>query len=246
MTINVDGYDIPYRVEGCGDKVIVILQGWGTDFRTYEYFAEWYKNKYTIVRFNLPGFSDAPEPKEPWSVSDYADFVMKFLDSLGYGSVTLIGHSYGGRIAIELMSRSNPTINITDAILIGSAGIPAKKSIATRLCIKTYKLLKKYAGSLAEKWKDKVGSTDYKNASPIMRQCLVKAVNEDMTPKLSNIKQSVLLIWGENDTATPLSNGVLMEKLIPNAGLSVVKRSGHFCFLERPDVVHSILNCYFR
>ena len=53
-----------------------------------------------------------------------------------------------------------------------------------------------------------------------MRQCLVKAVNEDLTDHLPNIKADTLLIWGDMDTATPLSDGRLMEKLIPSAGLA--------------------------
>lgn len=92
----------------------------------------------------------------------------------------------------------------------------------------------------------KNGSADYNAASPIMRQCLVKVVNEDLTPLISNIKASTLLIWGEKDDATPLSDGQLMEKLIPDAGLVVLENSGHYAFLEQGVRFCRIISSFFN
>ena len=76
--------------------------------------------------------------------------------------------------------------------------------------------------------------------------CLVKAVNEDLTSLLPEIKQETLLIWGENDTATPISDAKLMEKMIPDAGLAVIKNAGHFCFVEQPVIFSNIMKSYFK
>ena len=80
----------------------------------------------------------------------------------------------------------------------------------------------------------------------MMKQCMVKAVNEDLTPLFSSIKQEVLLIWGDKDTATPISDAKLMEEMMPNAGLAVIKGAGHFCFLEQPVVFANIMKSYFK
>jgi len=78
----------------------------------------------------------------------------------------------------------------------------------------------------------------------MMRRCLVKIVNEDLTPLLPKVSQSVLLIWGENDGSTPLSDGHLMEKLMPDAGLAVIKNAGHYAFLDQPERFYKIAELY--
>ena len=79
----------------------------------------------------------------------------------------------------------------------------------------------------------------------MMRQCLVKAVNEDLTELLPKIQQDTLLIWGDLDTATPIADAKLMEEKIPGAGLAVIPGTGHFSFLENPALFRSIMQAYF-
>lgn len=79
-----------------------------------------------------------------------------------------------------------------------------------------------------------------------MRQVLVKVVNEDLEPLLSNIQQETLLIWGDKDTATPLSDGQKMEKLIKNSGLVTVKGAGHYSYLEQFGLVHRVLDAFLN
>jgi pimeloyl-ACP methyl ester carboxylesterase len=92
-----------------------------------------------------------------------------------------------------------------------------------------------------EKLKNSFGSDDYRNATPIMRETLVKLVNEDLKEYLPNIKAPTLLIWGELDTATPITDGEIMEKLIPDAGLVRVKDCTHYVFLEASAYVNKII-----
>ena len=77
-----------------------------------------------------------------------------------------------------------------------------------------------------------------------MRETLVKVVNEDLEPLLSNIKQSTLLVWGTEDTATPLTDAKIMESLIPDSGIVEVKGAGHYSFLEQPQLVNAVLNSF--
>ena len=80
----------------------------------------------------------------------------------------------------------------------------------------------------------------------MMKKCMVMAVNEDLTECLPKIKQETLLIWGDKDTATPISDAKLMEEKIPDAGLAVISGAGHFSFLEQPAVFRSIMRSYFK
>ena len=77
-----------------------------------------------------------------------------------------------------------------------------------------------------------------------MRAILSKCVNEDLCHLMPRIKASTLLFWGENDTATPLSDAKRMEKLIPDAGLVTVAGAGHFSFLENPVLFERVLKSF--
>jgi pimeloyl-ACP methyl ester carboxylesterase len=77
-----------------------------------------------------------------------------------------------------------------------------------------------------------------------MRRTMVLSVNEDLTPLLSGIKVPTLLIWGENDTATPLSDGQTMERLIPGAGLVVLRGAGHFSFADHWGQCSRVLDSF--
>lgn len=255
MNIEVDGYNICYKITGHGEETVVMLQGWGTNFGIYDSVANAINDKFTFVQFDFPGFGGSDEPREAWNVDAYADFFCKFMQALKIEKATLIGHSYGGRVIIKLAARDNIPFEIKNIVLINSAGIIPKKTFSRKLKIKKYKILKKVFNNkviyalfpeLIEDWRNRQGSADYRNATPMMRQCLVLAVNEDLTDLLPLIKQDTLLIWGDKDTETPISDAYIMRDKIPNARLAVINGTGHFSFLEQPFQFRNIIRSYFQ
>lgn len=255
MNILVDDYHISYKITGEGDRTVVMLQGWGTHLGMYDSVAAAINEKCRFVQFDLPGFGGSDEPREAWAVDDYADFFLKFMDALGIKKATLIGHSYGGRVIIKLAARENLPFEIENIVLIDSAGILPKKTFSQKVKIRKYKILKKILNmkvvyalfpELIDDWRSQQGSADYRAASPMMRQCLVKAVNEDLTELLPKIRQDTLLIWGDKDTATPIGDARIMDEKIPNSGLAVLEGAGHFSFLEQPQRFRSIMRAYFQ
>ncbi len=78
-----------------------------------------------------------------------------------------------------------------------------------------------------------------------MRACLVRAVNEDLTELLPYVRQEVLLIWGDKDTATPMRDARIMEEKLPNCGLAVMEGCGHFSFVENPPLFRRIIRSYY-
>lgn len=241
MNINVNGINTNYICEGSGEALL-ILPGWGATSPTYNIMTKQLSAKYKVYVLDLPGFGITPEPSEPWNVDDYADFVSAFICALDIKRLTVMGHSFGGRIIIKLLSRDN-SFDITRVGLVDAAGIKNKLSDTQSKRQKKYKKLKKiYSGSFMkkmfpnalEKLQNKYGSRDYAAASPIMKQCLVKAVNEDLTDLIPNIKQETMLIWGKNDTATPFSDALTMNKLIENSRLIAIDGAGHFPFIDAP------------
>ncbi|MDD2361470.1 MAG: alpha/beta hydrolase [Oscillospiraceae bacterium] len=243
MEIQIDGRCVRYIDEGQGPEVL-LLHGWGAPAQTYRLIIDHLSSRCRVVAPDLPGFGGSQEPPEPWTVDNYVDFTLKFCKAVGLTSPILIGHSYGGRIIIKLMNRPNLSISVPKIILMDAAGIRPARGPKYYIKVYSYKALRRLLPPLAEKMRRKTGSSDYRNASPLMRRTLVLALNEDLTPLLSGISVSTLLIWGENDTATPLPDGQTMEKLIPGSGLVVLKNAGHFSFSDRWGQCSRVLDAF--
>ena len=257
MEITVDGHKVRYQISGEGDKTIVILQGWGTTYEAYDPIMRLLSPHMRVVQFDMPGFGRSPEPEKAWSVLDYTEFFIKFVEALGLKKVILMGHSYGGRVIIRLASRKPSEIpfEIERLVMVDAAGILPRRSPAQLRKIARYKRLKAFLSfppvyalfkEPIEQWKSRQGSDDYRNATPLMRQALVMAVNEDLSDLLPDIPYETLLVWGDQDTATPLSDGEKMDSLIPDSGLAVIHGAGHFSYLDQPTVFANIMKAYFK
>ena len=242
MQLTVNGIKTEYLDSGSDKPVVLFLHGWGAPVSSYAVLTDHLAQHFRVVAPNLPGFGGSDEPPTAWCVDDYADFILDFAAALSLREVILMCHSFGGRISIKLMTRENLPLTVKKAVFIDAAGIRPKRGAKYYCKVYSYKLMKKLANitlvakacpALAERVQKRSGSADYRNASPRMRQVMVRCIEEDLTALLPRIKASTLLIWGELDTATPLSDGQKMEKLIPDAGLVTLQGAGHFSFAER-------------
>ncbi len=246
---------IAYNRFGDGEELLVIFHGWGCNKEMFTPIAEHLSRKYTVVACDMPGCGESPEPPRPYSVSDYAELFIKFIDFLGFKSVSLMGHSYGGRIIIKIFSLGDLPFKIKRVCLVDAAGIKPKKSIGQKLSLLCYKggrrvlslpPFKKLFPNAIDNWRKKRGSADFNNASEIMKKTLVLAVNEDLTNCLKNIDCPTLLFWGDKDDATPLSDAKIMEKKIPDAGLVVLEGGSHFSFLENTPFFLRVADSFFE
>lgn len=244
--IDVNGINTAFIDEGEGETLL-LLHGWGCGASVYAGVVGFLSGRFRVILPELPGFGNTPEPPEPWGVNEYAAFITAFREKLNIRESVTLAHSLGCRIAIRLLSAGN--LSARRVIFTGAAGIKPKPTLKGKIRARFYKIgktLLSRSPKMLEKLRRKSGSADYRAASPIMRQCLVKIVNEDLTPLLPDIKQPVLLIWGKNDDQTPLSDGELMEKLIPDAGLALIENAGHYAFSEQPYVFNKILDSYLN
>ena len=254
MYKKVNGININYEQKGSGD-LVVLLHGWGSNIKLFANLTELLSQKYTVVAMDMPGFGMSDEPPSAWCVDDYVQFVIDFLADYDNKKITFLGHSFGGRVIIKLNSRTDLPFEIDRVILVDSAGILPPKSDKISMRTRFYKIGRKFLSTklmqklfpdALENFRKKMGSADYAAASPLMRQVLVKVVNEDLEPLLPNIKCPTLLVWGVNDTATPLSDGEKMEKLIPDAGLVKLENAGHYSFLEQQFTFNRVMCSFMK
>ena len=229
--------DINYVQYGTG-KDVVLLHGWGQNIQMMDPLGKLLKNcRITIL--DLPGFGSSMEPSFAYNISDYASLLHEFLKELKIDNPILIGHSFGGRIAIYYAS----TYPVSKLVLFGS---PFIKRENDSLKLKVFKSLKKikFLNNLAEVMKNHLGSEDYKNASGVMRQILVNTVNTDLSSNASKITCPTLLIWGNNDEAVPVSEAKKLESLIDDSAL-IVLNGTHYCYLENLNHISCILENFF-
>ncbi len=253
MTVNIKGLNINYICEGQGDTVL-LLHGWGSNITLFQSAIDLLKTKYRVIAMDMPGFGESDEPKEPWCVDDYTDFVLDFMKEFPCERISLLGHSFGGRVIIKLCSRELP-FEIDKVILVDAAGVKPKKNLKQKIKQRIYKMtrwifatrfVKKFFPDALENLRKKNGSADYNAASPIMRQTLVKVVNEDLQHLMPGVTAPTLLVWGTADDATPLSDAKIMEKLMPEAGLVTFEGAGHYSFLERRDQFLRVLASFMK
>ncbi len=242
--IVIDGMRLHYEETGPeGTPPVVLMHGWGCDHTTVRSIAASLESGMRVFNVDLPGHGQSDEPPGPWGVEDFTRLIEEFCKRLGIASPSLIGHSFGGRISILMASRND----VSKVMLVDAAGIKPRRSLRYYVKVYSFKAFKKIAPvifgkekgeRLIERWRGKGGSSDYRNSSPMMRMVMSKCVNEDLKSVMPEIKAPTLLVWGENDTATPLSDARTMEKLISDAGLVSFPGCGHYSFLDnRPGFV---------
>ncbi len=250
MHIDIDGLNINYIEEGKG-KHVLLLHGWGGSIQTMMPIFNILKEKFRVVALDLPGFGNSDIPKEPWNSYDYAECINKFIEELNLNEIILFGHSHGGRISIVLASKYN---FVKKLILIDSAGIIPKRKAKYYIKVYWFKMLKKIYLTFPlknkqeklDKFYKKFGSRDYRDAEGVMRQTMVKVINDNLLRLFSDIKAPTLLIWGENDEDTPLYMGEMMEKEIPDSGLVILKGAGHYSYIDNYEQFRAIINVFLK
>ena len=238
MKIKIDNLNINYIQYGEGSDIL-LLHGWGQNIEMMKFLGDNFADNHRITILDFPGFGESDEPLSPWTIKDYSLLIEKLVKELDIKKPVVMGHSFGGRVAIYYSS-NNP---IEKLVLFGSPFIRKDKELP--LSVKILKGIKKLPGmdKLGEYMKQYIGSRDYKAASPIMRQTLVNVVNEDLTPYAMQIEEPTLLIWGQDDTEAPVSDAKELEQIMNDAALIVLPGT-HYAYLENLNQVVNILNSF--
>lgn len=249
--IEIRGLRLHYTDNGTGPRTIIMMHGWGCNHTTLASVERTaLEAGWRVVNVDFPGFGQSQEPSEVWGVEEYTQVIEQLVERLGLEHPSLLGHSFGGRVGILYASRHD---DVDKLILVDAAGIKPKRTFAYYRKVYTFKAMKwlmylalgkKEAEKRLDARRAKAGSSDYAQASPMMRRILSKVVNEDLTARLSLIKAPTLLVWGTEDTATPLSDARKMESLIPDAGLVAFDGCGHYSFLDNPVGFKAVLKSF--
>ncbi|MCK4781532.1 alpha/beta hydrolase [Candidatus Parcubacteria bacterium] len=223
------------------EKTILILHGWGSFSEKWRKTGDLLsKNNFQVIAPDLPGFGKSSDPPKPWDVDDYVEWVKNFIVQKKLKNFFLLGHSFGGRVAIKFSAKYPEKVE--KLILVSSAGIKPKTNHLNFLAgAKKVKWLPGFSLTRKIFYKYILRKTDYFKAKGVMRETFKKIIEEDLTFHLSKIKISTLIIWGDKDKMTPISDAYLMNRKIPNSKLEILKNIGHFPYLKCPEKLSEII-----
>lgn len=255
-TIRVHSHPVFYRVTGKGSSII-ILHGWLSSSRAWVTLQKLLSSQgFKVIVPDLPGFGQSPLPNpEGWEINDYTQWVKDFVEALKESKelekpFTLVGHSFGGRIAIKIAAR-NSLPDLHSLILIDAAGILIQPNLMKKILASLASHTRQYleAMNISPKLKEKlkilgyrlIHQKDYLQASPELRQTFQKIIGEDLFPLLPKINLPTLIIWGKKDSLLPVSQAYLFQKNIPGAKLKIIPEAKHSPEIQTPEKLAEIM-----
>jgi pimeloyl-ACP methyl ester carboxylesterase len=247
MNVVVDGLMTAYQKSGKG-KPVILLHGWGDDSRTFLPLTEKLKGSYSIYTLDLPGFGGTQPPPSAWGLDEYADFFEAWLKKLKLKPYSLVGHSYGGAIAVTAAGRGQIANKL---VLLAAAGIRNKRPVRKKLLTAGAKAGKlpllllpaQKRQAVKEKFYGSIGSDLM--VVPHMQETFRRIINQDVRLMANQIEIPTLLIYGSLDQQTPLHDGHLLNRSIKGSRLEIIK-AGHFLHQEEAEKVGRIINEFLK
>jgi pimeloyl-ACP methyl ester carboxylesterase len=227
---------------GEGPPLVVALHGW---CRTHADFAPSLgptasPGPLSTLAPDLPGFGATPAPPDPWGSVEYAEAVAKLLEeAVGPGrgpGLVLVGHSLGGRVAVRLAAARPDLVRalvLSGAPLVSRPGGSRRPPAAYR-AVRALRRAHVVSEARMDRARQRHGSADYRAAQGVMRDVLVRLVNERYDGSLSALRCPVELVWGGDDTEVPVDTARALAGAIPQARLTVCPGVGHLLPVTAP------------
>lgn len=207
------------------DTTNIYLHGWGCSCKSFD-FCQQYITKNNSLFIDFPPFGKSSKNIKNWNVFTYANMVISLCQHLKIKKFNIIGHSFGGRIAIIMAVLCKEEAN--KIVLVDSAGLKPRRSLNYYFKVYSYKLKKKFGLDVS-----KYGSCDYLALDTEMKKIFKSIINTHLDDFLPFINAETLIIFGEKDSTTPIYMAKKMKRKIKKSQIVILKEAGHFCFLDR-------------
>lgn len=235
IQFNQHTLDISYEILNPDAKVdLIVLHGWGSNKNLMKKVFSPFMDSFRHIYIDLPGFGNST-CNLALETKDYARVVELLMVHLNASKDIIMGHSFGGKVALLL----EPQV----LVLISSAGIYVPKSIKVRVKIALFKFLKMFG---LTKFREFFVAPDAKTLSEPMYQTFKNVVNENFADEFSGFQGKALLCWGKEDTATPLSSAKKINKLIKDSTLITYEGDHYFFMNNAKDISQNIEKIFLK
>jgi pimeloyl-ACP methyl ester carboxylesterase len=227
---------------GDGAPSVVLLHGWRRTHDDFDRVASALADRgVSSLALDLPGFGATPPPATAMGARGYASQLADLVDECAAGGtpVVLVGHSFGGRVAVCLAATRPDAV----AGLVLSAVPLVRSGMSTATPSRRYRAVRAAArlgvvpARSLEAARRRHGSSDYRAATGVVRDVLVATVSESYEPELAALRCPVALVWGADDATTPLEGARAAQRLVPGATLQVLDGVGHLVPTEAPEAL---------
>lgn len=250
--IDVAGIRIAFQREGDGPP-LVLIHGAVCDSRVWRPQIEALSDEFTVVAWDAPGCGQSADPPESFRLPEYGNALAGFIAALGLQPAHVLGHSFGGALALELV-RSHPETVATLILVGGYAGwkgsLP-RAEVERRLAFALDAADRLPGGFDSESMPGLFSAklspaaalslrTIMSESRPVATRAMAHALADaDLRDALPRIGVSTLLLFGDADERSPLTVARDLHRRIPKSSLVVLPGLGHECNLEDPDRFNS-------
>lgn len=241
--VSIDNIKCLYTKNGAGDKTLILLHGWGQSHAFWQDFIVKLERKYTIYSLDLPGWGVSQEPPFAWDINDYADFIAAFIKHFKIKDPFIVGHSFGGKVAIAYAAK----YHLKKIILYSSSGVPSN-SIKKRLHLQTINILKHVTPNMIYRLHSVLFRPKaYRNNILVNRNRsrrmldIYTSNSKKIELSLKGITSDVLLLYGENDYIVPLRVAHALNAILPHPQLVLFPRATHFAHIEESEDFYKVL-----
>jgi pimeloyl-ACP methyl ester carboxylesterase len=247
-TVEVDGQRVAYRAAGSGAP-LVLLHGGLVDSRAWRREIEAFSAEFQVIAWDAPGCGRSSDPPADVTLDDYADTVAALLDTLDVGPAHVLGHSFGGGLALAVYERH---ARLVRSLILESAYAGWSGSLPPEEVEERRQRAERNARRPTEEWIDEFLATLFDETTPrhlvdetreIMLdtrpQGLLPMLNAfaqaDLTGTLERVAVPTLLLYGEKDKRARRPVAEAMAAAIPTSRLVFLPGAGHDVHVEAPD-----------
>jgi pimeloyl-ACP methyl ester carboxylesterase len=271
--VTVHGHRRAYRKLGSG-PALLLLHGLGCDHTTWDPVVEQLAKRYTVIAPDFLGHGRSAKPRADYSLGGYANGMRDLLTILGIDKVTVVGHSFGGGVAMQFAYQFPERTE--RLVLVATGGLGAEVTLAIRAVtlpgfhttmglaslpgvrhvVKSVLHGLKGTGLGLARDFDEVACIIDSWRDPATRRAIRHLVRNcvDLSGQIITMRDRAYLtqampmcvIWGTDDTVIPVRHAGIAAELAPTATVEVIANAGHFPHKDHPQRFVKILNDFIR
>ncbi len=225
---------------GEGFARVLWLHGWARTGADFAASARALANEgVASLSVDLPGFGSSPLPRGVGGAEFYADALEGFLGDVVQEPIILVGHSFGGSVALVLAAR-HPAF-VRHLVLTGTPRLIRTEAGSSPWAYRAWRWAR-HRGLVSEarlaRARQRYGSLAYRRAQGPLREILVASVNEDYEQRLASLVVPVTLVWGENDAEVPVATALeAKSRVTSGADVRVLPGVGHQVPIDAPEAL---------